>query len=108
MGRCAVTVERLRAAGAAAEKAALIKMREKLNAESIPDGVVKCEYVGTEEEDAPLRSLTRVVYRWTVGGGSTTQSMYATKAIRNQKQSSLRRPGGGASRERRERVAGIS
>ena len=86
MGRCAVTVERLRAAGAAAEKAALIKMREKLNAESIPDGVAKCEYVGTEEEeDAPLRSLTRVLYRWTVGGGSTTQSMYVTKAIRDQK-----------------------
>ena len=107
MVRTAVTPERLREAGGkAGERVRLFKGKELKT--DLPEGLVKCEYLGTEEDGAPLlgrekrgvvyvfshpggvrvlpaprlRCLTRVRFQWSAGHlGSIVQTVSASRAL---------------------------
>ena len=64
-----ITPERLQAAAARAGQAAREAMCRVLSVDSLPDDLVTCRFVGSTEEDAPLVSLTRVLYEWGVKFG---------------------------------------
>ena len=48
-------------------------MADRLEA-TLPDDALKCEYVGTEEEDAPLHSRTRILFEWRLRGGGIVKT----------------------------------
>ena len=81
-----ITQERLVAGGKSACKKVLDAAAKELKLTSLPeDDAVVCEYLGTVEEGAPLKSLTRVNFRWTFRGelfeGSVQQETQAAKAL---------------------------
>ena len=81
MGRAAISVGRLRAAAEAAASKALAAKGKVLKVD-LPEGLIKCVYLGVVEEGAPLRCLTRVNFEWSAGElGSVVQTIYAGKAL---------------------------
>ena len=60
MGKSRITDARLRDAGHQAAGRVVQAMAERLEV-TIPDDLLKCEYLGTEEEDAPLIAFKKFV-----------------------------------------------
>ena len=81
MGRAAISVGRLRAAAEAAASKALAAKGKVLKVD-LPEGLIKCAYLGVVEEGAKLRCVTRVNFEWSAGElGSVVQTIYAGKAL---------------------------
>ena len=80
-----VTVERLSEAAKAASKKILEHLAKDFGLKALPDDVATCEYLGTVEDGAPLNSLTRVKFQWTLRGelfhGSVPYETIAAKAL---------------------------
>ena len=80
-----ITQDRLVAGGKSACQKVVEAAAKELNLTSLPEDAVVCEYLGTVEEGAPLKSVTRVNFRWTFRGelfeGSVPQETQAAKAL---------------------------
>ena len=63
-----ITDTRLREVARAAGGRVVKQMQEKLDV-TLPDDALKCEYAGTESEDAPL-----ILFEWQLRGGSIVKT----------------------------------
>ena len=68
-----ITDTRLREVARAAGGRVVKQMQEKLDV-TLPDDALKCEYAGTESEDAPLNSRTRILFEWQLRGGAIVKT----------------------------------
>ena len=68
-----ITETRLKDVARAAGGKVVKAMQERLDV-TLPDDALKCEYVGTEEEDAPLHSRTRILFEWRLRGGGIVKT----------------------------------
>ena len=80
MPRRSITRERLARAGNAAAEKAMKDMLKNLKTETADK--LSCTYLGTVEEDAPLRCNTRVTYEWKIDGlGSVKNENMVSKVL---------------------------
>ena len=68
-----ITPERLQEAAQRAASRALARMGERMNV-AFEEGLLTCTYEGTEEDDVPLRSKTRIVFNWRLLNGQSLKS----------------------------------
>ena len=68
-----ITETRLRDVARVAGGKVVKAMADRLEV-TLPDDALKCEYVGTEEEDAPLHSRTRILFEWRLRGGGIVKT----------------------------------
>ena len=68
-----ITPLRLQETAQAAAADALARMAERMNV-AFEEGLLKCTYEGTAEDDAPLHSKTRVVFEWRLLNGQALKS----------------------------------
>ena len=68
-----ITETRLREVAVVAGGKVVKAMADRLEV-TLPDDALKCEYVGTEEEDAPLHSRTRILFEWRLRGGGIVKT----------------------------------
>ena len=75
-----ITPERLQEAAQRAASRALARMGERMNV-AFEEGLLTCTYEGTEEDDVPLRSKTRIVFNWRLLNGQSLKSYTLPKTV---------------------------
>lgn len=73
MTKSSISAERLREAAQRASSQALSLMAERMNVE-LDDSLLTCTYQGTNEDDAPLRSETSIVFEWRLLDGQSVKT----------------------------------
>ena len=68
-----ITPERLQEAAERIASRALARTGERMNV-AFEEGLLKCTYEGTEEDDARLHSKTRVAFEWRLLNGQALKS----------------------------------
>ena len=79
-GMTKITPERLQEAAQRAASRALARMGERMNV-AFEEGLLKCTYEGTEEDNAPLHSKTRIVFEWRLLNGQALKSYTLPKTV---------------------------
>ena len=79
-----ITEARLRDVGHHAARRVVKDMADRLEV-SLSDDTLKCIYVGTAEEDAPLNSRTRILYEWRLPCGGVIKTNTSPMQILHQR-----------------------
>ena len=75
-----ITPLRLQEAAQAAAADALARMAERMNVD-FEEGLLKCTYEGTAEDDAPLHNKTRIVFEWRLLHGQVLKSYALAQTV---------------------------
>ena len=68
-----ISAARLRDAAHLAANKVVSEMAVRLDV-SFPEDALQCVYLGTQEEDAPLTSRTRILFAWRLSGGGVAKT----------------------------------
>ena len=68
-----ITEARLRDVARSAAQKILSEMARRLEG-PLPEEALQCVYVGTQDEDAPLNSRTRILFEWRLKGGGVVKT----------------------------------